>query len=49
MFVKDKLANVNYYRRVISKLLFLIRSSRLDICFIVSRLSKYVAKPAKKY
>lgn len=49
MSEKDKLANIDYYRRVIGKLLFLMRGSRPDICFTVSRLSRYVAKPAKKY
>jgi len=46
---KDKPVNINYYRRVIGKLLFLIYGSRPDICFTVSRLSRYMAKPAKKY
>ena len=49
IFEKDKLININYYWRVIGKLLFLIRGSRPDICFTVSRLSKYVAKPVEKY
>lgn len=47
--VKDKPVNINYYRRVISKLLYLIHSSRLDIYFIVSRLSRYMAKPVEKH
>jgi Reverse transcriptase (RNA-dependent DNA polymerase) len=45
----DKLANVDQYRRVIGKLLYLMRGSRPDICFTVSRLSRYVAKPAEKH
>ena len=46
---KDKPANIAHYRKVIGKLLFLIYGLRPDICFTVSRLSKYVTKPAKKY
>ena len=46
---KDKPANIDHYRRVIGKLLFLMRGSRPDICFTVSRLSRYVAKPAEKH
>ena len=32
---KDKLTNINYYRKVISKLLFLIYNSQLNIYFII--------------
>ena len=46
---KDKLASIDQYRRVIGKLLYLMRGSRPDICFAVSRLSRYVAKPAEKH
>jgi len=49
MSEKDKPANIDHYWRVIGKLLFLIRGSRPNICFTVSRLSRYVAKPAKKH
>jgi hypothetical protein len=49
IFEKDTLANINYYRRVINKLLFLMRGLRLDIYFIVLQLSRYVAKPVEKY
>jgi hypothetical protein len=45
----DRLANIDQYRKVISKLLYLIRGSRPDIYFAVSRLSRYVAKPAEKH
>jgi len=49
MSVKDKPANIDHYQRVIGKLLFLIYSSWPDICFIISWLSRYIAKPTKKY
>ena len=45
----DKLANVDQFRRVIGKLLYLMRGSRPDICFAVVRLSRYVAGPAKRH
>jgi hypothetical protein len=47
--VKDKLADVDQYQRVIGKLLYLMRGSRPDICFSVTRLSRYVARPAEKH
>jgi hypothetical protein len=45
----DKLADVDQYCRVIGKLMFLMRGSRPDICFMITRLSRYVAKPAEKH
>jgi hypothetical protein len=46
---KDKLANVERYQRVVGQLLYLMRGSRPDICFTVTRLSRYVAKPAERH
>jgi hypothetical protein len=45
----DILADTDQYRRVIGKLLYLMRGSRPDICFAVSRLSRYIARPAEKH
>jgi hypothetical protein len=47
--VTDPLTDVNEYQRVIGKAMFLMRGSRPDICFTVSRLSRYTAKPARKH
>ena len=46
---KDKLADADRYQRVVGQLMYLIRGTRPDICFVVSRLSRYVAKPAEKH
>jgi hypothetical protein len=45
----EKLADVGRYQRVIGQLMYLMRGSRPDICFVVSRLSRYVAKPAERH
>ena len=45
----DRLADVDRYQRVIGQLMYLMRGTRPDICFTVSRLSRYVAKPAEKH
>ena len=47
--VTDELADIDRYRRAIGQLLYLMRGSRPDICFAVSRLSRYVAKPAVRH
>jgi hypothetical protein len=46
---KDKLTDVNRYYRFIGQLMYLTRGTRPDICFVVSRLSRYVASPAEKH
>ena len=46
---KDEPGNVDRYQRVIGQLMYLMRGSRPDICFTVSRLSRYVAKPAVRH
>jgi hypothetical protein len=45
----EKLPDVGRYHGVIGQLMYLIRGSRPDICFVVSRLSRYVAKPAERH
>ena len=46
---KDKLADADRYQRIVRQLMYLIRGIRPDICFVILRLSRYVAKPAEKY
>jgi hypothetical protein len=48
-YEKDSLANADQFRRAIGKLMYLMRGSRPDICFTISRLSRYVAKPSKRH
>lgn len=45
----DQLFDVSRYQRVIGQLMYLMRGTRPDICFVVSRLSRYVARPAEKH
>ena len=45
----DVLADVDRYQRVIGQLMYLMRGTRPDICFVVTRLSRYVAKPAERH
>lgn len=46
---RDRLTDVDRYQRVIGQLMFLMRGTRPDICFVVVRLSRYLAKPAERH
>jgi hypothetical protein len=46
---KDPLANIDQYGRVVGELMFLMRGSRPDTCFVVTRLSRYTSKPAQRH
>ena len=45
----EKLADADQYARLIGQLMYLMRGSRPDICFVVTRLSRYVARPAERH
>jgi Reverse transcriptase (RNA-dependent DNA polymerase) len=49
VFEGETLADVGRYQRVVGQLMYLMRGSRPDVCFVVSRLSRYVAKPAERH
>lgn len=44
-----KPADADRYRRLIGQLMYLMRGSRPDVCFVVTRLSRYVAQPAERH
>jgi hypothetical protein len=45
----EELADVDRYQRAIGQVMYLMRGSRPDICFTVTRLSRYVAMPAARH
>ncbi|XP_068234341.1 uncharacterized protein [Palaemon carinicauda] len=43
----EKLADAKLYREVVGSLIYAMMGTRPDICFIVTKLSKYMSNPSK--